>query len=1277
MVTDDEDAPRFEKVFPKQVQEEVPKGNSEINLPEGDSNMEPMTESKVIQSHVFDEVSEFNFAAFLKLVENFKKIILVAFKKNDLNQYYCSQYVRVPIRCLVIKDGPFKFAQYKQKIALMEHCLELAKEGLWDKDLDALGQLNFYEAELFGCLENQEDYHTIFIRLLTHISSSKAPNLQNFIRDNLIFKFLSKTENFNHLIPKINEEKEEGKTCIEFQRNKNDAKRRKIYLDDFVQESLSKKDTEMLTNYFYDALKLVCCLQTAQSKAFELRVIRYFPYSDLIKVSNSVHFSQIGILVTELISLYHQKYFEVPFVEIPKQLQILGPEENKKEINKTIEDAMKTLVSQEEKKEIELEGGELILSLDSIANTGVQTTEIEKLIDSTQSMDDIETARIILDSIKKIFESSSDVDLSFLKKARGIVVKFIKQATGKKSKLYYDFIKYALSVFNLIEKKSLDLIATEISEDFKQKYLLSEKPNHQNLYSHSNEFSEIMSKMFKTSETITMLLDIVGLGQEHLMSDVIQQLKRVASSESGLYKELNKFMILEDYESLKKVNEIIKITFRLKEISRELFFCKDNLIPIELERLEGIVNEIYEHHWQLWFMIYDTSKHFRFPSDIPSEYRFRDAFETEKNIRWDYTVKMREEAISKSYQKIFNILKTWNALIDTQHWLLERTNGFTEEFRIQVKAIRLNYLIIAAFVYKNKDNQNLLAGHKGIIRQYYNQHFMNQSPDALFTFAEIHRDHKKFLKLPLKYQYDITLSSYVGTISRAVSNASSNGYLAATLISYHFLCKALIPSELFHPVRDLKVKWTQMAEVASFTKLNILENKEEYLPYGYFEARETMIATLDNFDCLASNPMNLNEIQSYLPFSAWIGFFRSPNYLLQYELKNYLCKCIVKFYYENEGKIKLLENNENCVGLISCLVADIIFFRDYMTKRKGQNTSDLLNLCQAENFLTTDPNYKNNIELYGKATGLKLDEKILRIYLEEISLHNLLREYIYGGCLDLLFNILLKEVDYCCEIQGAGADIQTIIGYSLDLFEEILQNEYNDTLFPHAKFEKFFNKASGISDYYSYKDRLIDLTNKFYPNFKSSEKPSEEMKAEENKEQQVESISDNFSKYLSPLNSFKKENKEQNIKQIAERIAEHSKAKEIIREIMKYFKGNATKLEPEETVFILRLLRKYIEIQNTGNQSNVPIGKWKDIANSDLKKIEKIQHQYRELGLSEILFSLFTINEAKIFRESILMSIAYMYGGNSQVQQEFYTNFKNDDDNKVLASLGNYMKNSS
>lgn len=72
-----------------------------------------------------------------------------------------------------------------------------------DKDLDGLGQLNFYRNQLFKSLFDQESYHTMYLDIMNHTATSKAPNFVDYSRESLVRVYMRENENMNHIFPEI------------------------------------------------------------------------------------------------------------------------------------------------------------------------------------------------------------------------------------------------------------------------------------------------------------------------------------------------------------------------------------------------------------------------------------------------------------------------------------------------------------------------------------------------------------------------------------------------------------------------------------------------------------------------------------------------------------------------------------------------------------------------------------------------------------------------------------------------------------------------------------------------------------------------------------------------------------------------------------------------------------------------------------------------------------------------------------------------------------------
>ena len=804
----------------------------------------------------------------------------------------------------------------------------------------------------------------------------------------------------------------------------------------------------------------------------------------------------------------------------------------------------------------------------------------------------------------------------------------------------------------------------------------------QRMYSGTVNFNQITAiedayKDFNTSQIIHTLLGVSLLGEDSLLSEVIQQLKRISSYEGLLYIELNKLTIVHDAPSLKKTSDIVRTTFRLYEIAREVSFCKDNAITLDNLKIKELLDEILNHCWSLFFILYDPSKHFRYSSfSQDPEQRFKDAFIDSKTEQWDTCFTINENAINRPFQKIFNILKTSRALLKTLSWVLDKKTGFDESQETHTHVIRLIIITIRAFVNNNAENQGVCSTTQDFIRLFYVQTFVNQAADGLLMFNDMMKGNKKLLKLPLKYLYDVSLSTFVGKLSDPINNTMLNSYLSAAIISFDYLAKSALTTDIFDPIDILREKWGQISQVEAFTSLNVLKlsNDVSSLPHCYYAIRETMAVTLRMLDRFDDEPRKINDIKVFLSFSKWLSFFESENYLLQYELKNLVTRCISKIYFESGKKGRFTQNFEETVTIISSLICELLFFRMYVSI-KGKQSSNILNdLANKPSFITSHEQYNKVNRLYTANPEIKFESKKLKINMEEISIHDLFYEYIYGGCLDLLFHILLNEVDTCKQSVDRGSDTKSIMDFILLLLEEIIQFEGLNDKFPYHKVETFLNSANVTKGYEDYKQRIVNLTNKLMANKKVKGRHISMMMATLGEKVSNTGIEvtplDTFNQHLDVLRKNKKQLKEENIKELADEIADHPQSSKIIAGIVKYLKRDLSKVNIQEIKFLLKLLRKFIERENTNNPDEEPVYNWKDVSLADLKKISKIQQNLKELGLTQILYNFFGLSNPKITKETLLLSLAYMYGGNRDIQTQFFEQLTDDDENKVIDEFG-------
>jgi len=371
-------------------------------------------------------------------------------------------------------------------------------------------------------------------------------------------------------------------------------------------------------------------------------------------------------------------------------------------------------------------------------------------------------------------------------------------------------------------------------------------------------------------------------------------------------------------------------------------------------------------------------------------------------------------------------------------------------------------------------------------------------------------------------------------------------------------------------------------------------------------------------------------------------------------------------------KAAFTQNLEETGSVLSCLIFDLLNFRTYVSKKEKQNSKKLQELRETSSFITSTDTYERLTAIQAKYPDFEYSKQ-LQIFFENFKLEELFFEYINEGCLDLLFSLILHEVPYCTEIVGRKNEFKTIMDFFLGLLDEFVEFEGDQDRFPYKKIEEFLSRVSVTKGYERFKTEIINLTNKLFKCKQAKgrhiEKMITVMTVVQSERSEITPL-DSYNHHVHELRKEKNKRKEQNIQQLADHISKHPRNHEIIRALMNYLKKNHAKLQSEDISFLLKLLRKYIEREHATNINDDPIYKWKDVNIGDLKKIERIQTIYRDLGLSEILYDFLDPEDRKVYRESLLLSLAYMYGGNRSVQEEYFANFIDDDDNSVLSHIG-------
>jgi len=1317
-------------------------------------------------------VQGFDFAKILNLFTICKKILSVSYKKNPTNRYYCSQFIRVPINAIFGADqGLFSLADYSERLGMKEVMLEISKKGLWDEDLDALGQLNYYQDDLFTMAETQESFHTVYLRLLEHVSLSKAPNLTNHLRNNFVHDFLRRDGALEHIFPRIFIERD--KIFLEFKRKIHPQNNFQIALEELDERTLSEPikgnasddRIRQATSYLIAALDLLGSIALVHSPNFTLEVVKYYRYDTIIKAINSVKTSanHTGIRqnFSEIMTRVHQNFFSLPFTKVPNRLQILNEDatmqKTVKDINSFIKNAVNTNLSTVETNHIKKKD---VLNITDQLKTALTSdadiAEVISLLRNNLTIAHRKECQSTLEEVKKIFETNVDISFEFLQESHRVILRLIREAYDAHDPSLYEFIEEALEVFSLVEENKIQYVAIDVINTLKyqnklkgsfnrsdsddshmsskerrgsatvsplgansketllkpsQAKILPSNLSHKELSTKYGldgtvapsaiesasrgwksgeklmnaskfEFNKIVEiensyKEAGSGTIVDTFLDIALIGQDILLTQVIHQLKRISSFESLLYSELNRVTIIHSAPVLRQTADLIEVTFRLNEISREITFRDEHKIDVDYATMNRILEEILELVWKTFFAIYDPVRHFKNPDPSKDqEKRFKLAFLEGMKDPYSILFKLNPQAINRPFQKIFSILSTHKALLKTLDWVAEKKKADTDLQHIY--ACRLIVLTLNAFLNQNRENQDVCSKSNEFIKLFYNQHILSQSADLLLTFAEMMRNNKRLLKLPFKYLYDITSSTVIGTLYRTINDYENNSYLAAAIEGYDVLFKCGIPRDFFDPLTDLKSKWNAIA-TGEFPSLNVASSTESpaKLPFSYYSIRETMESTFKLIPDFASKG-EMSELQNFLSFNEWLHLLSNENFLMQYELRNFITKCISEFYFKNGKKATFSQTLEETSAVFSCLVHDLLAFRTYVTLKEKQSSAKLQELKDTPSFITGTETYENLSAIQTKNKDLDYSQKQLRIFFEDFTLESLFFEYINEGCLDLLFSLILNEVSHCTETVGRKNEFKTMMNFLLQLLDEFITFEGDQERFPYRKIEEFLSRVSVTKGYEKYKAEVVTLTNKLYATKPAKGRHLEKMATKLGSNETAIEITplDSFNHHLRELQKQKNKLKEQNIQALADDISRHKNSSGIISALMNYLKKNHSKLQSPDLSFLLKLLRKYIEREHANNINDDPIYKWKDVNIGDLKKIERIQSLYRDLGLTEILYDFLNPEDPNVYRESLLLSLAYMYGGNRSIQEEYFQNFIDDDENSVLSSIGKNLDNS-
>ena len=786
-------------------------------------------------------------------------------------------------------------------------------------------------------------------------------------------------------------------------------------------------------------------------------------------------------------------------------------------------------------------------------------------------------------------------------------------------------------------------------------------------------------KEYITRNLLGHLFDLTLLKDNDITLQVIQKFSRVSNFETRLFVELKKLTILPDPEEIRKTALLTEINLRLNEHIR-LFKAKEVFgKTIPNERILKVFKDIEKKIDTLFLMIYQAKKHFRYKDlEKDAEERLLEGFNKWKAGEWDKPFKIVGEAVSQLYQKIYSALKIPETLFEILGMAMSiKKGGGIQKSELDISTvIRKILTILTVYVYRNPENQDYLSQKKFIILNYYKQEFINLSCDTLTLFSEMIRGNRYLQKLPSKYLYDITYYTFLGTLKRPVSAVATNGYLTVVMKSLHYLVKA--KAENFDAAKTIRHKFNEIFEILSseasdsinlFKICQAQDPKLVDLPFCYFTIREFFHSWLQIREGMSTSFTVVNRIFDGLDLPKWEAVIASPHTLFLFEIRNLFCKTMAQTWYASKG-LQIVQEQKHFKNLMFRLLADLDSFISFMASQTKHEA--LADYKLDFGWIAPEEKVKAHRGLYETFKKEKMHEKQLFIYAEHISVLNLWKEYIYDGLLEFLNLVVIKQAEEMAHISDAqNKEYPNLLAYYLQLALNLSYLPFEGKDNPFVKLYHGLQTASLMHEYKPFKSLILETASKIKdirPELKGQTKFSSKTK----KDNPLEI----YDKHAETLNRDSGMIVEFNTGRLATALSSSKEYKKVITQIILIIRRNYLRIDSKDIIFTLKFLRKIIEKENHSASPSEPIYMWKAVKISELKRITNLQKLYLENGLTNFIFRLaaqMAETESKILKEIVQLGLAYLYGGNKEVQQEFYQKFAADEDNTFLRKLGQKM----
>ena len=1119
-----------------------------------------------------NNLNNFNGWKLLELYEEFGNIILNGLTENQTNRFYNSQFVRVYINSMLDTcNGGLARTCKEGNSRTQMMTVSLLKVLLWDNDLDALGQINYYIPSMKQSFEKNQTYQTHYLELLEHVSNSKASNFVNTFRDTFVNDLFSSEEKLVSILPQIVLKNEE--VFVQFRKGAPlDLPINILALNQYA------------SKYFIEALHTVIAVSSCKMTKFYHNMMKFYPLKTLKAAMGSEVSVEIKMLIHLIILHVHYAYVKIPFQCFPLTIQAnndklqdllykgseisgtcqIGPiEQTVLEEHENLKEEVDYILSQISDELVSLPFS--LLKLSRASKSSPQKTKITLLY--------IETILNQESFSGGLFETLEDELKDLIKNT----------SEGDQAQLIY--LPNVIEVCDLFYEKTKMQLTLSIYNEIK-----GGKSNEESLRKLIFDFGK------KNLEGIS-LFDSLALNEPKVSSPVLSLLNYLSLLEDNVADELRQLIIFSSEEEVLKFKKILQINFELHRYNREFTTQKEKTganTQLEYEEYEKIIQKLEE----LFLTIYDPSLHY-YPHKRNVEQKdskeledfhakFIQHYRKEKVPVRDNPLHVYPAAVSKQIQDVFRLLSVHDTLLNVLAW------GFNFDLNnAPFDGLFANYLtrliigILIVFVYENKSNQLILSTSPALIKKYYDQSFLDKSTDTMTLFSEIMRNNEALLELSQKFLYDITCYSFVGTIKpRTFQNGGT--YFFATLIAMHFLYKAKLPLTVYDTFNLIESRLKDIL-TSQFGVDLLTQLKNQPAPaYGtpinpthiYYSIREFLKSAAQNLKQAYKDgkEAQINKLRNNFSCHKLIEGFSKPEFCFLFEVKNYLLKCISQMHLSKNNvnpNFLNIEDIPSASKLLFYLLNELYEFLQFTPNNLHKEASEKLN----QDFMQTLEKMKGNIIDEEDVNGLfkevrnnyqdfksqSLLQRKVNIYMDKFSINTLWGDlYIFDSC----WKVLAKLCVYYPEVIQVTEIFETFLSGSMYL----IQSADKTNLEVFRKFKKYFAKLTSMKEYESYQVQikgLISLINSIVGD--SIDQPKN-VNIENESSQNQDLIS-----FINTLEGTQKQNLEENLHLFSKLITSNPKKNNILSQLLTVLQYNPFNLPHETTIFVSRLLKTYLK----------------------------------------------------------------------------------------------------